>query len=175
MEYEKIQGWFDFADAYLQMVQLAPADAVFVEVGAWYGKSTVCMAEYIKKSKKNIRFTTVDDWSGVDGASAFNYEVFEAFQKNIEPWKEFVSVAVTSSVVAANCVEDKSCDFVFLDGAHDYESVKKDITAWLPKIKAGGYIGGHDYTVKHPGVKRAVAELVPKAGRISNNSWLIKM
>ena len=40
---------------------------------------------------------------------------------------------------------DHSLDMVFIDGAHDYESVMTDILSWLPKIKKNGLICGHDY------------------------------
>lgn len=49
------------------------------------------------------------------------------------------------SVDAADDVEDGSLDFVYLDGNHAYEYVVADIAAWLPKIRSGGIIAGHDY------------------------------
>ena len=56
---------------------------------------------------------------------------------------------------AATLFEDNSVDFVFIDADHQYESVKKDITAWYPKIKIGGIMSGHDYISKF-GVADAV-------------------
>jgi hypothetical protein len=44
-----------------------------------------------------------------------------------------------------------------------YEDVKKDILAWYPKIKKGGFITGHDYTT-FDGVKKAVDELIINQG-----------
>lgn len=37
-------------------------------------------------------------------------------------------------------------DFLYIDGNHTYEYVKRDITNYYPLIKSGGIIGGHDYT-----------------------------
>ena len=50
-----------------------------------------------------------------------------------------------SSVEASKDFKDGSLDLVYIDAAHDYESVKQDILTWLPKIKKGGFIAGHDY------------------------------
>lgn len=36
-------------------------------------------------------------------------------------------------------------DLVFIDGDHSYEGCKRDIEAWLPNIRPGGYIAIHDY------------------------------
>ena len=62
------------------------------------------------------------------------------------------------SVAAALQVEDGWADFVFIDAAHSYHAVKGDIEAWRPKVKPGGWFGGHDYHSAHPGVIRAVDE-----------------
>lgn len=63
-----------------------------------------------------------------------------------------------ASTEAAGKVEDGWADFVFIDAAHSYQAVKADLEAWRPKVKAGGWFGGHDYHSAHPGVIRAVDE-----------------
>ena len=50
-----------------------------------------------------------------------------------------------TSEEASKHFENESLDFVFIDGLHDYESVKNDISYWYPKVKVGGIISGHDY------------------------------
>jgi len=53
-------------------------------------------------------------------------------------------------------------DFVYIDGCHLYEQVKKDILNYAPLVKEDGFIGGHDYipdSGKDDGVKPAVDEL----------------
>ncbi len=53
-------------------------------------------------------------------------------------------------------------DLVFIDGDHEYTQVKEDIHSWLPKVKPGGILAGHDYDPSIPifdGVKRAVDEI----------------
>ena len=63
-------------------------------------------------------------------------------------------------------------DYVFLDAAHDYESIRDDIAAWWPKIKAGGWLAGHDYTDAE-GVRRAVDEAFPHAEKLGT-CWLVQ-
>lgn len=73
-------------------------------------------------------------------------------------------IVQADSASAAAGVRDKSFDLVYIDAEHTYEAVRADVQAWLPTVKAGGWIGGHDY--KHPmdvrglwGVSRAVDEI----------------
>jgi len=55
-------------------------------------------------------------------------------------------------------------DFVYLDGNHTYEYVKKDIEIFYPKVRQGGVFGGHDFfngsTDEHDGVVNAVLEFI---------------
>lgn len=46
---------------------------------------------------------------------------------------------------AALEVPDQYFDFVYVDGAHDYENVLRDLTCYAPKLKTGGVILGDDY------------------------------
>jgi len=65
-------------------------------------------------------------------------------------------------------------DFIFIDGDHSYDSCKEDINMWLPKIKQGGIIAGHDYLEAcFMGVVNAVNETFGKPDKTYNDtSWL---
>jgi len=64
-------------------------------------------------------------------------------------------------------IPDGSLDFVYLDAGHDYDSVKRDIAAWWPKVKPGGIFAGNDYFSGCPGVIQAVNEFAA-----ANNLWV---
>jgi hypothetical protein len=49
------------------------------------------------------------------------------------------------SADAAREVPDESLDFVYIDANHVYDAVIEDLTLWSPKVRSGGWIGGHDY------------------------------
>jgi len=77
---------------------------------------------------------------------------------------------------------DHEYDFVFLDADHSYEGCKADIEAWSPKVKPGGWLGGHDY--QNPnfpkfGVTKAVDEFVSRSGLTldlgENYCWFVKI
>lgn len=159
--YENIHGWFTYPNLYRRMVARYD-NAHFVEVGVWKGRSVCYMAVEIINSRKNIKFDCVDTWEWIEDQQDLPKEsyanLYEEFLKNIEPVANSVNPIKMLSQEAVLLYEDKSLDFVFIDAAHDYDNIKKDILAWLPKIKPGGTIAGHDYTYSE-GVKRAVDEI----------------
>lgn len=138
--YQNLEGekWFDYEGVYKDAVLRAKDGARFVELGAWKGHSSVFMAVEIINSGKRITFDTIDNWS--------QGETRDEFIKNIEPVSGWVYVITAVSWEAAKFYEDRSIDFLFIDAAHDKDSKVKDIKAWLPKIKHGGVMAGHDYT-----------------------------
>jgi hypothetical protein len=82
------------------------------------------------------------------------------------------------SVEAAQYVEDDSLDFCFIDGDHSYVGTKRDIKAWLPKVKVGGWICGHDYDNQNTlgDVKGAVDEIFGNDIILSHNTtWFHKV
>jgi len=80
------------------------------------------------------------------------------------------------SVEAEKIIKDNSLDFVFIDGDHSYAGVKKDIKLWLPKVKKGGWIGGHDYNHSRlPGVKKAVDEVFNNLELDDNRTWFVRL
>tara|TARA_B100000965_G_C19297254_1_gene628576 strand:- start:106 stop:735 length:630 start_codon:yes stop_codon:yes gene_type:complete len=67
-------------------------------------------------------------------------------------------------------------DFVFLDGGHSYETVRKDLDLIITKLKKGKIIICDDYDQVHYGVKKAVDELRENVTEIKNlNGRLVKI
>jgi predicted O-methyltransferase YrrM len=149
--YQKVdsENWFGYEDLYSSMVNKFDTNSHFVEVGVWKGMSACFMAVEIINSGKDIKFDCVDTWDYVDTSNEINQhqfgELFNIFSKNIEPVKNNINIVKSLSWDGALNYEDNSLDFVFIDAGHDYESVKKDLNAWYPKVKNGGIIAGHDY------------------------------
>lgn len=57
-----------------------------------------------------------------------------------------------SSAAETKLMDGYQLDLVFLDGGHWYEQVMADLYAWWPRVKPGGWIGGHDYGSLSQGV-----------------------
>lgn len=159
--YTDIFGWFDFEDIYLEAVATAQDGAVFVEVGCCLGRSTAFMAAAIRDTGKRITFHAVDPWvwSPNDKPS---YGQFVANMRKAGV-TAFVQAHRALSVPTAADFDDASLDFVFIDAQHTYEEVSADIRAWLPKVRPGGVLAGHDFHAQFPGVLQAVQENLPQA------------
>ena len=165
-EFNEIPGWFAYVDLYDAAVAAAGNDDVFVEVGAWFGKSTNHLATKIKESGKDIKFTSVDTWKGTDDeelhqniVGAFNGDIFYEFIDNTVLSNNYgtFDTIKDSSKNASNNFQNGSIDFLMLDAGHSYDSLMEDIKAWYNKVKPGGYITGDDYGV-FSGVTQAADE-----------------
>jgi len=73
------------------------------------------------------------------------------------------------SVEAAELFLDEYFDYIYIDGNHTLDAVSKDLEAWWPKVKPGGYFAGHDYS-SSIGVMRAVETFCEKYG-LDFQSW----
>ena len=72
-------------------------------------------------------------------------------------WEEKTIWIQKRSVKAVKYIKDNSLDFVYIDGGHLYKNVTEDIESYMPKVKMGGLIAGHDYNKKQ--VKRAIDDM----------------
>jgi hypothetical protein len=167
--------WFSASHIYTQQVRSAIDGAVFVELGAWKGRSTSCMAVEIANSGKRIHFYTVDHWIGsLDEVEHRKDEdvrlnrLYEVFSQNIAPVRDYVQPIRSDSAEAAEQFGDQSIDFLFLDAGHSYIAAARDIAAWWPKLKHGGTLAGDDWSFidEHTGeygVRRAITEFCAPA------------
>lgn len=64
------------------------------------------------------------------------------------------------STEAPRLLGDRAVEFVYIDGAHDYESVQTDIQIWWNKLYPVGptILAGHDFDDDHYEVKQAVTD-----------------
>jgi hypothetical protein len=147
-------------------------------VGAEIGCAIGATSERLLKYCPNLILYAVDLWDIVpEEIRDNNYDTWDftkvhrQFNDAIRPYKDRVIIMPGISWEIALQIKDKSLDFIFIDAAHNYESVKKDILAWTPKIKDNGIITGHDF--EFPGVEKALKELVPtwKVGTASDHVW----
>lgn len=149
-----------------------------VEIGCYAGESTKVFSEHLDL------VIAIDPWRAVEGEEVtedtHNYtykldiaeKVFDRVRRNsnnIIKLKgfddEFLEV-----------IPDKSMDAVYIDGNHYEEPFKKNLKAWLSKVKDDGYICGHDYYDITPGVVKAVEEVLGKPHMtFSDSSWLFEM
>ena len=89
--------------------------------------------------------------------------------EQIAPFRQRAVVLRGRSIPVSKLIPDRWLDFVFIDADHSYVGVTADISAWEPKVRSGGWIGGHDYENTNPtfgnlGVTRAVDEYVAFRG-----------
>ena len=77
---------------------------------------------------------------GLDGNA-----IYTRFMENVAPVASAIVPMRMTTTQAASNFADGSVDFVFIDADHSYEAVKQDIQTWLPKVRHGGVLAGHDY------------------------------
>jgi hypothetical protein len=166
--YKQIPGWFDYQNIFDEAVARARTRALFVEIGAYLGRSTSYLAWRIKQSGKRIRLYVVDLWDGWfwnddrqsvpmnEGADVFWHFMHNMRQQGLD---DVICPLKMSSDKAALLFGEGELDFVFVDGDHGYDAVLRDLRAWFPRVRAGGTLAGHDYINNDfPGVRRAADE-----------------
>lgn len=161
--YNNIQHWFNYEDVFLEAIELAEDGDKLVEVGVWKGGSAAFMGVEILNSHKKITFDAIDCFAPTKEFGEESVLVYEEAKKNLKPLTDLgvVNLIKSPSLEAVNSYEDGSLLMVFIDGSHEYEDVKADLEVWLPKVKRGGILAGHDYgSTYHTGVYPAVDEIL---------------
>ncbi len=186
MQWHEIEGWFQWRFAQEEAVRWFPDGSRFVEVGTYLGRSLCSLGEVVALSGKKLNLVGVDTCrgSGPEGPSRRNYHgaavalgggtFAGTLHKNILECGlgDTIALIIADSVAASGFFPDASIDWVHLDARHDYGSVKADIDAWLPKVRAGGWLSGDDFDeVKWPEVVTAVRERLPGAELWSTQQW----
>ena len=127
-----------------------------VEIGVSFGNNAFSMLTFLPIEKLFL----VDPWVKYvdDDEKVYTRHVvgYIDAKKKLAPWIEQTVFIKNFSHKAIVDIPNE-LDFVYIDGNHRYEYVKRDIELYYPKIRIGGVIGGHD--IHHTGVVKAFVEL----------------
>jgi hypothetical protein len=173
---ERIQGYM--AVPYLEVLAYhASRSQRVVEIGCWRGRTTRALCDNCSG-----QVTVVDHFEGSDGIDDdMEYMekltgdpdwLYHEFEHNLQGVTNLEICCATSEEAATQFTRDhRSFDLIFLDGAHDYQSVTRDLKAWIPLLTDPGLFILHDFTF--PDVRRATLDLYPKIQPTSNTADLM--
>lgn len=159
------------ARAHPLLARLPKESPLVVEVGV----STALLAEYILQRRSDLNYVGIDPWRGYhqqpadyvatgDVHAALSLAEAESNMRmaiaRIRPFNRRATIMRRASPAAARAFDDGSINCVFLDGDHSASGVTADIEGWWPKIRSGGWLGGHDLNNRDPRFKFGVDEAV---------------
>mgnify|MGYP003327644338 CR=1 FL=1 len=155
MNYTDINGWFTFEDVYDFVSNKLGENSNFLEIGVFEGKSIIYLAEKVKEKKKKINLFALDSFTGSENdesmkkhaCNSVGGNLYLKFLNNLIKCNvaNLVTPLIGRSEIVCSVFPDDFFDFIYIDAAHDYDSVKEDLTNWYPKLKINGIIAGHDY------------------------------
>lgn len=154
MEYKKVRtrgqykGLKEFIDDMWDIREISN----FVEIGSYAGESTMMFANKFVDAK----IYCIDPWNDMDfeaykidkvGVGSYTKPslVESIFDENIKNYNNITKIKLTSEE-AASQFEDNSLDMVYIDGIHTVKYIAIDLEKWIPKVKSGGIISGHDFS-----------------------------
>lgn len=145
-----------------------PENSIIVEIGCYVGRSTHVLAQTAKL--RNSRVITIDPfltkfdgWDGNNAKKYFVRDVLSVFD-NVQLIEEY-SQNVVDRV--------PEMDFLFIDGDHSYEGVKRDCENYLPKLKSGRNVSFHDYNGSSFAELRKAVDECCGSWEIVNNAWSV--
>lgn len=180
--WKEVQGWFSEGDvaAYRSLVE-SNQNGRMIELGTWKGRSLSSIIP-IAKASNYLEVVAVDTFKGSPGEVNHSHKdalymdiraIFDRAMQDVGAGN-MVTVHEDHHQNVVSKYPDEYFDLVFIDAEHGTTKVMEDINLWLPKVKVGGYISGHDYD--WPDVSSAVQSCfsVESIHHFSSCWWVLK-
>lgn len=153
------------------MASAMPPGALVVEVGSWKGRSTGALAV------PHVDLVCVDTFAGaprnITARIARRENVAKTFLANMTRLDLYPTILMMDSLKAAASFADGCIDFVFIDS--DHANFPAEFYGWLPKVKPGGLVSGHDCSIWWPIIPRTLHASGYKVSVIPSTSiWYFK-
>lgn len=162
-----IRGWMgeDELQVIEQLCSKVPVDGIIVEVGCMMGRTTSCIA---MSAHPSVKIYSIDLWDGEVIPNEFDDEIIERYAFPLKTDKNSVKTFIENTkkfnnVIAIHFphtqIPELNPDLVFIDASHTNPSDWEIINFWLPKMRRGGILAGHDYGQEFPDVIENVKKL----------------
>ncbi len=159
---------------------------IFLEIGVFHGVTARNICELLYQTHKNdFKYIGLDlfkeneeNKNEVIPNNTFNNPLkriyfkyikkqnpysLEAVRDLLKKFEKNVHLIQGNSNKVLKKIDMSKIDYVFLDGGHEYNTVKDDLDNCIEVIKKGGSVLCDDYNLgSAPGVKRAIDEFVKK-------------
>ncbi len=156
-----VKGWLSPSEGTVlfDLAQRNPDLGKIVELGAFHGKSTICLAQGSKKVGGGKVFSVDTFYWGTYLKEPKNF--LDSFQRNVRKYslEDQVEPVISESGSAGDRWFGGSIRLLFIDADHSYKAVKRDFAVWERFIPVGGIIAFHD-SLSWPGVVRFVFDLI---------------
>jgi hypothetical protein len=170
------------------LLKALPQNSAGAEVGVWKGDFSQLLTEVVKpralylidpwlipsNNRQVLQRDKVGFSLNIRGAPVSHQNDLDEIHQHVKNRFQrtpTVQVIRSKSEDAVEHIKNASLDWVYIDGSHYYEDVKKDLQLWTPKLRTGGILCGDDYYWRDPNgeysVRRAVSEYIDK-NSISN-------
>lgn len=149
-------------------------EMTMIEIGSYAGESTEIFAQHFEYVIAIDPYNENYDPNDVTCSYAPLSEVLKAFEKRMKKYDNVSLVQATSDDAVSSLT--LKADFVYIDGLHTYDQIKKDIQNYRPLINKGGFIGGHDFYPVYQGVVDGIIETIGMPHKtFQDTSWLFKL
>lgn len=132
-----------------------------VEVGVAEGNHAKVLCDNIP----GVKLHAVDIWERYEGYREYRGTIDQYYLEAKEKLRSYnCNLIKKFSMDAVKEFGDRSLDFVYIDGAHDFKNVADDICEWSRKVRYGGIVFGHDFKRWLPGRSRYVVDVKDVVG-----------
>ena len=175
-DWKDVHGCENTFEFYDMLVETLPSKSRVLEMGVFYGKGLVYLAQNSDFSICGVDQFKVAEMPYHKDDIKTDTDFYEACLKNIISYvlESRITLIPMDSKRASGLFPDHYFDCVFIDGKHDYESARHDISLWRDKVKPGGFLAGDDYVKPWGGVIQAVDESFPERSLIGQ-TWYVKV
>ena len=161
---EGIHGWLAVNEAWQLHEEVrglaarTPRPLTVVEIGSWKGRSAIAMGLGLRAAGGDGRIYAIDPQGApyADNSGEFVGNLERAGVRDV------VEPVLKLSQEARLGFEPPEIDLLFVDGAHDYASVGRDLDDWTPLLADGGVLVLNDIFL--PGVVGALLDRVVRTG-----------